>query len=128
MMSRLFSTHRLTYVGYINQAGVSIKTHLCPSTTRLSKFVLGVDPTKTVHHLPKDQAIRNARLKCIFNNMPEGLNENVFLCSSNFTIDSFLNYSQHATGFSKYLLLKAKAVPSILSLEATSLNMFIHYL
>ncbi len=60
-----FSLHKLTYVGYVNQAGVSIKTHLC-----------GVhqsqDPPKTVHNLPKDQAIRNARLKCIFINMPEG--------------------------------------------------------
>ncbi len=32
-----FSLHKLTYVGYVNQAGVSIKTHLCPPITRPTK-------------------------------------------------------------------------------------------
>jgi len=71
-------------------------------------------PPKTLDSLPKDLRFTNAWLKFIFNGIPE-----------NFTIECFVNYSQHSASVSKYLLLKDVAVPSILSSEATLVSTFI---
>lgn len=53
---------------------------------------------KTLHSLPKDQSIRNAWLKFIFNDMPEQLKDKAFVCSSHLTTDSLVNYSKYAVG------------------------------
>lgn len=57
---------------------------------------------------------------------PEQLNDNVFICSSHFTIDCSVNYSKHAAGFLKHIMLlkDTAAVPSILSSDA-QVNAFI---
>lgn len=71
----------------------------------------------------KIPSIRNAWLKCIFNDVHERLKGNVFVI--HFTMDCFLNYSKHAAGFSTHHLLKDVSVASILSSEQMQVKTFI---
>lgn len=65
---------------------------------------------------------------CFFNNVPEQLNENVFVCSSYFTTYNFFKYYfQPVASFSKYHALKVTAVPSIWSSEAVAVVALVNF-
>ncbi|XP_031154587.1 uncharacterized protein LOC116049247 isoform X6 [Sander lucioperca] len=64
-------------------------------------------------HLPKDDELKSQWLQFIFNTTPQDYNPNLMLCSVHFTDDCFLNRPQFNLGFSKRLLLKDRAVPTL---------------
>ncbi len=65
--------------------------------------------------------------------VPDHVNKTLFICSLNFTADSFLNKSQFDAGFSERLKIKNDAVPSILDPTvmsqhtSVSINVFTMY-
>ncbi|XP_051539025.1 zinc finger homeobox protein 4 isoform X2 [Myxocyprinus asiaticus] len=67
----------------------------------------------SLHRPPKDPNLRNQWLKFIFSEVPDRVNVGTFVCSKHFTIDAFVNHSQHAAGFATKLFLKDGAVPTI---------------
>lgn len=63
--------------------------------------------------LPKEEGVKNQWLKFIFTTVPQHYNPKLSLCSLHFTEDCFLNLAQFNAGFSKRLVLKEVAVPSL---------------
>ncbi|XP_034729323.1 uncharacterized protein LOC117945737 isoform X7 [Etheostoma cragini] len=64
-------------------------------------------------HLPKDDELKIHWLKFIFDTIPRDYSPNLMLCSVHFTDDCFLNGPQFNLGFSKRLILKDRAVPTL---------------
>lgn len=67
-----------------------------------------------LHGLPKEDEVKTQWLKFIFTIIPEDYNPNLSLCSLHFTEGCFLNLAQFNAGYSKRLVLKDGAVPSLL--------------
>ncbi|KAJ3595551.1 hypothetical protein NHX12_004854, partial [Muraenolepis orangiensis] len=68
-----------------------------------------------LYGLPKvDADVRDRWLKCVYTAIPQQYSPNLFVCSLHFTEDCFLNRAQFTAGFSKRLLLKVGAVPTLL--------------
>jgi len=64
--------------------------------------------------LPKEYKLRNTWLQFVFPTIPQQFNSNIYLCALHFMDDCFLNLSQYTAGFSKRLMLKDGAVPTLL--------------
>lgn len=67
-----------------------------------------------LHGLPKEDELKTRWLKFIFTTLPADYNPNLSLCSLHFTEDCFLNLAQFNAGYSKRLVLKDGAVPTLL--------------
>lgn len=70
----------------------------------------------SLHSLPKDRNIRDQWLRFIFSEIPEHFSPNLTVCSAHFSANCFLNQAQYNAGFSKKLLIKDTAVPTLLGL------------
>lgn len=66
--------------------------------------------------LPKDEEVKSQWLQFIFksNTIPQQYSPKLVLCSHHFTEDCFENHAQFKAGYSKRLILKEGAVPTVL--------------
>ncbi|XP_065114777.1 uncharacterized protein [Paramisgurnus dabryanus] len=68
----------------------------------------------TFHTLPMERQCQQAWLMFIYNKIPRQFNNKLLVCSAHFTIDSFSNLGQYQAGFAQRLILKKRAIPTIL--------------
>ncbi|XP_036931467.1 uncharacterized protein LOC119006642 isoform X7 [Acanthopagrus latus] len=66
--------------------------------------------------LPKDEEVKSQWLQFIFksNTIPQQYSPKLVLCSHHFTEDCFENHAQFKAGYSKRLILREGAVPTVL--------------
>lgn len=89
----------------------------------------GCERKTSLHRLPKDPDDRNKWIQFIFKECPSHVSTDLRVCSLHFTIDCFKNKSQHDAGFAQKLLLKERAVPTVLEsirIPQTVSNAFIY--
>ncbi|XP_059186310.1 uncharacterized protein LOC131969157 [Centropristis striata] len=67
-----------------------------------------------LYGLPREDEVKNQWLTFIFTTIPEQYSPNLLLCSRHFAEDCFLNRVQFNAGFSRRLLLKDGAVPTMM--------------
>ncbi|MEQ2215247.1 hypothetical protein XENOCAPTIV_029591, partial [Xenoophorus captivus] len=79
------------------------------------RCILNCEGENTMYTLPRGEEEKGQWLRFIFNAIPEQYNPRLLLCAVHFTEDCFLNWTQFYCGYSKRLLLKDGAVPTLLS-------------
>ncbi|XP_030605848.1 uncharacterized protein LOC115794460 [Archocentrus centrarchus] len=73
-----------------------------------------------LYALPKEDEVKNQWLKFIFTTIPQQYNPNLLLCSLHFTENCFLNRAQFNAGFSRRLVLRDGAVPTLVGKSGES--------
>ncbi|XP_041843780.1 uncharacterized protein LOC121641607 [Melanotaenia boesemani] len=79
------------------------------------RCILHCERKYPLYGLPKEDEEKNQWLRFIFNTVPQQYSPNLVLCSLHFTEDCFLNRAQFCAGFSRRLLLKDGAIPTLMS-------------
>ncbi|MEQ2165631.1 hypothetical protein GOODEAATRI_019114, partial [Goodea atripinnis] len=79
------------------------------------RCILNCEGENTMYTLPRGEEEKGQWLRFIFSAIPEQYNPRLLLCAVHFTEDCFLNWTQFYCGYSKRLLLKDGAVPTLLS-------------
>ncbi|XP_012707487.2 uncharacterized protein LOC105917276 isoform X2 [Fundulus heteroclitus] len=84
------------------------------------RCILNCDGETTLYALPRGDEEKEQWLRFLFNTVPTQYNPRLLLCAAHFTQDSFLNWAQFYCGYSKRLLLKDGAVPTLQNLQLNS--------
>lgn len=90
--------------------------------------MLGCASVTQLFGLPKEEEKKNQWLKFIYGTRPDQYNLNIFLCFRHFTKDSFVNWAQFNSGFSKRLLLKDGSVPTLFDQPGASVSQLVSML
>ncbi|TDH00595.1 hypothetical protein EPR50_G00190160 [Perca flavescens] len=86
------------------------------------RCVLGCASVTQLFGLPKEEEKKNQWLEFIYGTRPDQYNLNIFLCFRHFTKDSYVNWAQFNSGFSKRLLLKDGSVPTLFDQPGASVS------
>ncbi len=78
----------------------------------------GCQETTSLHRLPNNINICDQWLMFIYSEIPRTFSSTLTVCSAHFTSDCFVNLAQFNAGFSKKLLIKDSAVPTLLCLTS----------